>query len=164
MKKIEIKSIKKLKQTFSKKESPYNTHTNMNTNMNYKTAVKNLFQKKKKKRTTSDPFCILKQLPKGWIYLPRHDKTTKYYENRTKEEIEEFEHELECKRKNQIAMQYIERFIQNTTLKMICENFTDEEIHDYIENIFEEEEECGEYSEEDYDWEYESDGSMYSDN
>ena len=61
-------------------------------------------------------------------------------------------------------MQYIKRFIQNTILKMRCENFTDEEIYDYIENIFQEEEECGEYSEEDNDWDYDSDGSMYSDN
>jgi hypothetical protein len=131
--------------------------------MNYKTAVKNLFQKKKKK-DPSNPFCILKQLPKGWIYLPRDDKKVKYYENRTEEEIADFEYELESKRKSQIAIQYIKKFVQDMTLKMRCENFTDEEINDYIENLFQEEEEDGEYSEEDNDDDYDSEGSMYSDN
>jgi hypothetical protein len=131
--------------------------------MNYKTAVKNLFQKKKK-RSTSNPFCILNQLPKGWIYLPRHDKTTKYYENRTEEEIAEYKNQLEAKRIVDISIQYIEKFLKDTIMKMRLENFTDEEINDYIEYLFQEEEEYGEYSDEDYDDEYDSEGSMYSDN
>ncbi len=96
--------------------------------------------------------------------MPRHDKTTKYYENRTEEEIAEYKNQLEAKRIVDISIQYIEKFLKDTIMKMRLENFTDEEINDYIEYLFQEEEEYGEYSDEDYDDEYDSEGSMYSDN
>jgi hypothetical protein len=129
--------------------------------MDYKTAVKNLFRKKEKKRS-SNPFYILKNLPKGWIYLPRNGGTTKYYDNRSSQEIAEFAEALESDRKQQIANQYVDKFIRDTVFGLQRDGCTDEEIDYFILHMFDaDENEVFESSDEE---DYASDDSGYSDN
>jgi len=101
--------------------------------MNYSKALKGDFLNCDKP-TPSDPFHELQQLPKGWIMISKKDKCI--YENRTPQEIQEFEDYLEQQRINDLIYNYTQKYIADTTFDMERDGYSYEEIDQYLYNVF----------------------------
>ena len=131
--------------------------------MNYKNAVQELFNKKKQKKGKKTNYEKLLELPKGWILLK---KDGNIYENRTQQEIDYDESILEWYRRYDLFITFQKRFIDNTTLELQKQNYSEEEIEIYIENLLYDEEidESDESNNEDYNSydenEYDTDESL----
>ena len=101
--------------------------------LNYKNAVQELFVKKKNKENKLSVY----NMPKGWIHLKK-DGTI--LDNRTKEEIEEFEK----KQRDKILYYGLERlsnrFLNYKRIDLLREGYTEEEIEDIIYNILDDDE------------------------
>ena len=129
-----------------------------NKNQNYSHAVQNLFRKKQKKKAYT-PMDTLKQLPSGWIYIPKHGK--QYYENQSTEEKEAFEYYLEALRMNELVCDYMNRFVATTWLEKLQNGYNNEEIQQYIQSVFDDAEyEENENQDENYEY-YDDDSDEY---
>lgn len=109
---------------------------NNTTKMNYSFAVKELFNKPKNiknKKTVYD-------LPKGWIHLKKDGSIE---DNRTQEEIQEFEDKLKNDKIYYGMQKICNRFIKNKKFELERDGYNEEEIDCIIYNMlndFEDEE------------------------
>lgn len=119
--------------------------------MDYRTAaLQHMFRRAPKGSNN-----ILSQVPKGWIYIKR-DGT--YYDTMSDSERQQHRSYLFDMEFRHQASIFTNRFLQNTMDELERDGYSPEEIQQYIENLFYEEEEQ-EYEEKEME-EYESDDSF----
>ena len=126
--------------------------------MEYSNAVKRMFTTRREKKAKNNVQRLM-QMPKGWVLLQK-DGTILH--NRTEEEIADDEKYIEYWRLYDLYKKSNERIISQLTLDLQRQDYTDEEIVAYIEELYkeEEEEEDEEELEEEY---YDSNEEEFSD-
>ena len=116
--------------------------------MEYSNAVKRIFTTRREKKTKNNVQRLM-QMPKGWVLL---QKDGTILDNRTDEEIADDEQYIESWRLYDLYQKTNERIISQLTLDLQRQDYNDEEITAYIEELYKEEEE--EEEEEEVDEEY----------
>ena len=115
--------------------------------MEYSNAVKRMFTTRREKKTKNNVQRLM-QMPKGWVLLQK-DGTILH--NRTEEEIADDEKYIEYWRLYDLYKKTNERIISQLTLDLQRQDYNEEEIAAYIEELYKEEEE---EEEEEVDEEY----------
>jgi len=115
--------------------------------MEYSNAVKRIFTTRREKKTKNNVQRLM-QMPKGWVLL---QKDGTILDNRTDEEIADDEQYIESWRLYDLYQKTNERIISQLTLDLQRQDYNDEEITAYIEELYKEEEE---EEEEEVDEEY----------
>ena len=92
--------------------------------MNYTNAVKNLFSNRYKKAAKT-PYDVLRQKPKGWIYIPNrknrnaYNPAIMYYDNRSAGELEYLKSKREDDRLATLAATFQDRFLSTIELELL---------------------------------------------
>ena len=134
---------KKLKRTLT----TYKHKITIYIKMEYSNAVKRIFTTRREKKTKNNVQRLM-QMPKGWVLL---QKDGTILDNRTDEEIADDEQYIESWRLYDLYQKTNERIISQLTLDLQRQDYNDEEITAYIEELYKEEEE---EEEEEVDEEY----------
>tara|TARA_B110000467_G_C18152396_1_gene384926 strand:- start:158 stop:589 length:432 start_codon:yes stop_codon:yes gene_type:complete len=109
----------------------------------YSRAVQNLFSNRYKKKANTQ-FDVLKQKPNGWIYIPsrknrlvtpQNNNTFVYYDNRSAAELEYVAYKKEKERITTLASTFEQRFLSALELDLMRQDYSPEEIYNYIENL-----------------------------
>ena len=134
---------KKLKRTLT----TYKHKITIYIKMEYSNAGKRIFTTRREKKTKNNVQRLM-QMPKGWVLL---QKDGTILDNRTDEEIADDEQYIESWRLYDLYQKTNERIISQLTLDLQRQDYNDEEITAYIEELYKEEEE---EEEEEVDEEY----------